>query len=487
MANASLSPIYERLNGVQQYHPFSAKTFADWASEAGDTVQISREGTSYSVPVHKQSLVWRGKHMINMESTGSKERTPIERMSNRKENETSAGMSAARGYGGGAGRKIDHLLYEIDNPETGLAMRLEANEEFADLIYTKSGLDELGQSETLMTRIHQNAESISLEARRASLAEGVLQGKITVEADRITQEVSRASLAEGVLNGKITVEAGKITQIVSNIGYDGTVTAASICLAINNGGSSATINADKIYLLGQTITNTITADYIGGKIASLANVNVQSLTSARGGVNVYSVGTTSFSQGGVSCYVPHGIWALQITQSGNTYTLQRQRFSDDGWVDVGTFSRATTLSGDWSGSYQDGKRYKVDASPQGVTKYSPYVNSVAKYGSPSWSAGNVTYDQKILVQDSDGNSIYLGTVDVKSIYDEGKSAGQSSGYDSGWNACRTAMLNSAERLDYYTGTVTTKYDAPVGGATARQVIYPYAYHQTTTYTVPDRR
>ena len=143
MANASLSPIYERLNGVQQYHPFSAKTFADWASEAGDTVQISREGTSYSVPVHKQSLVWRGKHMINMESTGSKERTPIERMSNRKENETSAGMSAARGYGGGAGRNIEALQYDFYSEDGMYQSQLRMDEQQFRTIFTKTGIEGL--------------------------------------------------------------------------------------------------------------------------------------------------------------------------------------------------------------------------------------------------------------------------------------------------------------------------------------------------------
>ena len=55
------------------------------------------------------------------------------------------------------------------------------------------------------------------------------------------------------LTGEIQVEAGKITQIVTNVGANGTVTAASIALAINNAGSSAAINAENIYLNGTTI------------------------------------------------------------------------------------------------------------------------------------------------------------------------------------------------------------------------------------------
>lgn len=54
------------------------------------------------------------------------------------------------------------------------------------------------------------------------------------------------------IQSKINVEADRITQIVTNVGADGTVTAASIMVAINGSQSSAHINADKIYLNGQT-------------------------------------------------------------------------------------------------------------------------------------------------------------------------------------------------------------------------------------------
>ena len=233
----------------------------------------------------------------------------------------------------------------------------------------------------LSGRLDVTAEAINAEVTRATTAEGTLSGRITVEADRITQEVTRATTAEGSLSGRITVEAGKITQIVSAVGADGQVTAASICLAINNGGSTATINAGKIYLLGQTIANTITADYIATKIASIANLNVQSISSERGGLSMYSVATTNFSQGGVSCYLPNAIWTLRIQQSGNTYTLQRQRYNDEGWTDVGSFSRATTLTSGWSGG-----TYTVSASPQGNSHHTA-LKSVA--------AADITWDGNV--------------------------------------------------------------------------------------------
>ena len=64
---------------------------------------------------------------------------------------------------------------------------------------------------------------------------------------------SNAEYEDSKLTAEIQIEGGKITQIVTAVGDDGEVTAASICLAINNAGSSATINAQNITLNGNTI------------------------------------------------------------------------------------------------------------------------------------------------------------------------------------------------------------------------------------------
>ena len=86
------------------------------------------------------------------------------------------------------------------------------------------------QVEEFYTQINANKYQISLKAAQVDLDS---------LDDRLTAEIQ--------------VEAGKITQIVTNVGANGTVTAASIALAINNAGSSATINAQNIYLNGTTI------------------------------------------------------------------------------------------------------------------------------------------------------------------------------------------------------------------------------------------
>lgn len=372
----------------------------------GDLMRLALPDYGLTVELNITSIMWsdvyNNPNSISIQ-LGEEEDTVVTFLHNLDATGSGSGSSSGRGGGGAAGKEAESWsVYKSLTDEYGKILKeagiyLDAN---GTLIYAQDTEQNLG------SRFNVTAEAISAEVERASNAETNLSGRLNVTAEKVEAEVTRATRAEGTLSGRITVEAGKINQIVSNVGADGTVTAASICLAINSGGSSATINAGKIYLLGQTITNTITADYIGGKIASLANVNVQSLTSVRGGVNVYSVGTTSFSQGGVSCYVPHGIWALQITQSGNTYTLQRQRFSDDGWVDVGSFSRAVSSWGVGGGS----GKVNVTAYPQNQTKS---VNVSIDGTTNIYSNGSYTYT--VDYENLDGDDVstgYTKTVNV---------------------------------------------------------------------------
>ena len=60
-------------------------------------------------------------------------------------------------------------------------------------------------------------------------------------------------------------------------------------------------------------------------------------------------------------------------------------------------------------------------------------------------------------------------------------------WNNGWNACRAAILDSDSTGTYYTGTKTTKYDAPAVGATGRDVLYPYHSHTIHFYDIPDAK
>ena len=457
MANASLSQVYNRLNGVEQYHPFSATTFADWASEAGDTVTISRDGTAYSAPVHKQSLVWRGKHELSMESTGTRERTAIERISNTKETTTSSGVSSSRAVTGGAGSSIKALQYDFYDPEGKYESQLYMDEQRFTTIFTKTGIDGIPEGESLSTMINQNAEQISLEAIRAKEEEVLLsgritveagritqevtdrtnkdaelqgkitvesnritqevtqrqgevnrlEGRITVEAGRITQEVNDRTSADNTLSGRITVEAGKITQIVDAVGADGQVTAASIVLAINEAGESeARIDANKVYIgnsksttviNGKLNTTDFTADSITTKLALATNVNVRRLSVTNNGYIVLPTGDGNVTITGASAV--DFVKNLRIQLSGNTYTLQKVTLGDASWQDVGSFSRAVSS---WSVGGGSGK-VNVTANPQNQTKSVP----VSIGGSNSISS-NGTYTYKVYYENADGDDVETG-------------------------------------------------------------------------------
>lgn len=134
MPKPNLAPIYERLNGVPTYHPMTAETFADWAMEAGDLIAVSRDGNAYTSPVSTSRMIWKGSQQISIDSTGSKEREAISRISRRK-----------YGRGGGSLTNNNYIYHEITD-ESGLLkttiqateslIRLEVSNSYAGLTST---------------------------------------------------------------------------------------------------------------------------------------------------------------------------------------------------------------------------------------------------------------------------------------------------------------------------------------------------------------
>lgn len=248
-------------------------------------------------------------------------------------------------------------------------------------------------------RVQSNRITSEVTERKAS--DNVLSSRITQNANSISLEVSERKGADSGLSSRITVEAGRINQIVSAVGSDGHVTAASICLAINSAGSSATIRADKIYLLGETIANTITADYIKTKIASLSAVIAKALAvtgaiacsgrvsgSEVAGADVL-IGSQSLKDAIVSAIV-----------SGNTLTLK-----DVNGNSV-SFNRAVSSWGVGGGS----GKVNVTAYPMNQTKS---VNISIDGTTNIYSNGSYTYT--VDYENLDGDDVstgYTKTVNV---------------------------------------------------------------------------
>ena len=262
--------------------------------------------------------------------------------------------------------------------------------------------------------------------------------QIKVTEDAIRQEVTDRSSEDRALAGLISVEAGKITQIVSAVGADGSVTAASIVLAINSAGESeAHIDANKVYIgssksttviNGKCSLSDVTASYIGSQLASLAQVSMQEAVILTAGITTLRVSNMYFTsqESGHSVYtsVKNAYCNMQLVQDGEIYTLQYKRFSDSEWQDIGSFERAastsTTLSGSWSGN-----TYTVTAIPQGNvittsahlaievggSSLSPNTKINAKIykDNPSVPGNQIALTEMTLAEDTSGKKVTLST------------------------------------------------------------------------------
>lgn len=108
------------LRNVSPYHPLVADTFGDWAVEAGDKVTLTKDGASYTSPVHETTLTWNGQPKLEIVSNGNEERAPIEKMATKKYNSrgsTSGIRDASKLYTFEVNQK--HLLYDVYNEEYG--------------------------------------------------------------------------------------------------------------------------------------------------------------------------------------------------------------------------------------------------------------------------------------------------------------------------------------------------------------------------------
>ena len=325
-----------------------------------------------------------------------------------------------------------YIRAEVVDVANGLYSRIEETASYirAEVADTANGLN---------SKIEQTASYIRSEV--SDTANG-LYSKIEETASYIRSEVS--DTANG-LNSKIDQTASYIRSEVSDtanglysrieqtasswaakvsgvVDSNGNVTAASIALAINNGGSTATINASQIYLLGDTIANQITADYISTKIATLSSLTVASMNcTGTIGASTVEVGTLKFRSSSGSGYSYSDLKDLFVTSVAvegpvnNVYTLKYYTANGTG-TSGGTFSRAvSSFSGTWSGNH-----YSVTVSPQNQTGGDTYLFTEAD----EWTED---YKKTVHVYYFSGSThvdVLTAVVNASSIFDLGVAEGE---------------------------------------------------------------
>ena len=366
MANAQLQPIYDRLNGIEDYKPYTAGVFADWSLEAGDIVTTVRDGVEYSSPVHVSSLQWNGRQKMDIESHGEKTRGSVTKMSIRSYTSSNGGGNGYRGY-------------RNKNKEN--------KEKF--------------------TILEKNDEEIILAAK--DLKKNT-EAQFRVTAEQISAEVKAREKQGKELGGRIDVEAGRISAVVT---VDGKIRAGMIVDAINE-DSSVTIKADRILLDGTTTINDILrVSAAGVTVSKPMLVGGSPLTSVYMGENRVVCGAYQIRMHGGGT---RNINIIDATVSGNILTITHADGSTE------NFSKATSLKGAWSGSMYDGKAYRVRAIQEGsddpvATDVSPAVSKISSMY--SYWEGSKLY-LLVDIQDAKGESVLRKGVDVTGVYNDGK-------------------------------------------------------------------
>lgn len=327
--------------------------------------------------------------------------------------------------------------------------------------------------------------------------DGLLNTRFTVNEQGISGLVEKTGVnnvpAGTTIYGKLSVEAGKVAMVVGTNQSGNYIKAAEICTSINEAGEGvATIDANHVYIgnsksttiiNGKLNASDVTADYLAAKIATIPTLSgivghfSGNLVSDSSVIAPYVyLGTGGAELGG-------GVSAVRIDgPSNDTYKLQYQTYRGSGWTDAGSFSRATSLSGSWSGT-----TYTVTASPQGNTTSTTIVlelSGSANIIGAKVRSGNTditsagaqleedTTNKKVTCSMTGGSQSTIAQISTQNTWQAGWNTGNSAGQTTGW----TNAYNKVSWPGAGTGSsITVKAPSASSSTTGGQ--------QSTTYTL----
>ena len=184
----------------------------------------------------------------------------------------------------------ESMRIHFENDLSSLRSDLEMTAESLRVSFTN-------EASSLRSEMQMSAASLRLEFQNAdSSLRSEMQ--VTAESLRISFNNEASSLrsefqltagslrvefqnADSSLRSAINAEAGRISLIVDGYGSSAELKRAAIILAINNGTSSAHIDADEVYIgnsksttviNGKAVLSDVTADYIADKIATIGTL-----------------------------------------------------------------------------------------------------------------------------------------------------------------------------------------------------------------------
>ena len=289
---------------------------------------------------------------------------------------------------------------------------------------------------SLRSEMQMTAESLRISF---AAADSSLRSEFQLSAQSLRVEFSNEASS---LRSAIHAEAARIGLIVEGYGNNATIKRASIILAINGeGGSTAHIDADEVYIGNEKSTTVIAgkttlaeveaeklnATYLNSLIGNIPILSVRSLAIQSGGSissagYIYApnfvIGSNS-SGGGGNIYLNNAVVGVDVT--GNVLKLTQANGTET------TFSKATSLSGAWSGG-----TLTVTASPQEEHYYQAITSGTWENEDGSaYTSGNSFYIPIKAYNPNSSPPTYTQVnrvlVDASSIYTAGYNAGKPNG------------------------------------------------------------
>ena len=429
--------IYDRLNGMQQFHPGNVTLLTDWSIEPGDVIQV-QSGTDANgdavfspMPVYQLDMTWRGAVTAEVQATGNEKRPPLSAL--RRQNYSYGhGISQAQKT---ADEAVDEVIYISDFTKTdrGIGMLAQA---IGVAIETDEENPNYGKPKVVDGKYQFDANGATLT------------GQINLAAGHVETVATQAQADATEALGKIDVQAGRIDLVVSTTEQGSVIKSASIVAAINNNTqqSEVSLNADRVKIDGTA------GVYLNGVLFRRNNENTLDVNIAKtgklqvgtstntGDTDIYGsvdfYGTNSqitfqngFRLGNSSPYKTidstfNPLVAVQVSgPTDNVYTLQYKRLTDSEFQNGSTFSRAVSqLDGVWSG----GNTLTVTALPQNQSFQLDVLSYTVGTFSTTTHRALVTIRSQLVTAAAQDPNAYLKqlTIDASDVYERGWRAAQ---------------------------------------------------------------
>ena len=319
----------------------------------------------------------------------------------------------------------EHWQTEFQDTYAGLSSRIEQT-----AAYWRSEFDNTYAG--LSSRIEQTAQHWQSELTDAYNG---LTSRIEQTAGYWSSEIANAYNG---LSSRVLQTENSWSATVEAIGSDGSITAATIATAINDGKSGAWIDADNVWI-GNDKSTTVIAGKLNvsdleSKIAKITTLRTLAISAdgniqCSGGMVSKSIainqsygitasGTGTFAGIKLGSGSSFTDCIVDASVANNTLTLTK---AGGGTV---TFSKATSLSGAWSSGV-----FTATASPQGST-----VTTSVSAGTATWSGNTATVPIKATI--NSGSTLY----DVRSV-----TVDATARYNAGWNyGITTRVMSGAD-------------------------------------------